>query len=399
MQRENIKPPPRHARAGRVALLGAALAISSLSCKSKIESDAQAASAPPPPPVSVAEVVSAPVTEAGEYTGRSEAVDYVEVRPRVSGELRRAAFREGDLVKKGDLLFVIDPRPYEAALARAQGALARSRSDVAFAQRDAARAGELIKNGSISGREWDTQTSALQQFTAAEQVATADVTAAGLDVEYSTIRAPVAGRIGRLMVTPGNLVAPTTASPLTTLVSVDPLYVYVDVDEARALRLPRPHTAGQPDLVAHVGFAGEDDYPHEASLDFIDNRADPATGTTKLRLVLKNPDGKLSPGLFARVDLPEEGAARPAVLISDRAVGTDQDRRFVMVVDKDNKVQYRGVKLGPLHQGLRVVRDGLAASERVVVRGLQRVRPGVVVAPEIVAMDTVDHPDTTAGAK
>ena len=409
MHRENIEPLTRQtsslpalvarARTGkRGALLGVALAISSVSCHSKVEPEAQAASAPPATPVSVAEVISAPVTEAGEYTGRSEAVDYVEVRPRVAGELRRAAFREGDLVKKGDLLFVIDPRPYEAALARAQGSLARSKADVGFAQRDAARAAELIKNGSISGREWDTQSSALQQFTAAEQVATADVTAAALDVEYSTIRAPVAGRIGRLMVTPGNQVAPTTASPLTTLVSVDPLYVYVDVDEARALRLPRPHTPGQPELVAHVGFAGEDDFPHEASLDFIDNRSDPATGTTKLRLVVRNPDGKLSPGLFARVDLPEEGGARPAVLVSDRAVGTDQDRRFVMVLDRDDKVQYRGVKLGPLHEGLRVVREGLAPSERVVVRGLQRVRPGVVVAPEVVAMASVDHPDSaTAG--
>jgi membrane fusion protein, multidrug efflux system len=389
MHRSNITSLARHALYAAAGLL----ALSSVSCQTKIEPEAHAGSPPPATPVSVAEAISATVTEASEYTGRSEAVDSVEIRPRVAGELERAAFREGDLVKKGDLLFVIDPRPYQAALARAQGSLAKSKADVAFAERDAARAAELIKSGSISGREWDSQNCALQQLTAAEQVASADVTAASLDVEFSTIRAPVSGRIGRLMVTPGNLVAPANPGPLTTLVSVDPLYVYVDVEEAHALQLARPHVAGHDDLVAHVAFGGEDDYPHEARLDFVDNRADPATGTTKVRLVVKNPDGKLSPGLFARVRLPEDGAARPAVLVSDRAVGTDQDRRYVLVVDKDNKVQYRSVKLGPLHEGLRVVKGGLAASERVVVRGLQRVRPGVAVTPEVVAMASVDHPD------
>ena len=385
---------PRHWLAvGAMALLP----LASLSCQARVEPEARASAGPQSVPVGVAEAITASVSEAGEYTGRSEAVDSVDIRPRVAGELQRATFREGDLVKKGDLLFVIDPRPYQAALARAEGALARAKADLGFAQRDAARAAELIKTGAISGREWDTQSSALQQLAGAQQVAAADVTSAALDVEFSTVRAPVAGRIGRLLVTPGNLVSPSGTGPLTTLVSVDPLYVYVDVDEARALRLPRPNAVGAAQVVARVGFAGEDDFPHEATLDFVDNRADPQTGTTKVRLLVKNPQGKLSPGLFARVRLPEDSGPRQAVLIADRAIGTDQDRRFVLVVDKDNKVQYRLVKLGPLHEGQRVVRDGLSPSERVVVRGLQRVRPGAVVAPETVAMASVDHAAAPAG--
>ena len=384
---------PRPASAIAIALL-----IAGTSCQRvEVEHEAHAGPAAAAPPVGVAEALAASVTDADEYTGRSDAVDSVEIRPRVSGELERALFHEGDLVKKGDPLFVIDPRPYQAALDHARGALSHSKADVAFAARDAARATELIKSGSISAREWDTQNSALAQLTAAEQVAAADVAAAGLNVEYTTIRAPVNGRIGRVVVTPGNQVGPGGGAPLTTLVSVDPLYVYVDVDEARALHLPRPHAQGQARLMARVGFAGEDGHPHEAALDFVDNRADPTTGTTRIRLVVKNTDGALSPGLFARVQLPEAAGPTTAVLVSDRAVGTDQDRRFVFVVDNDNKVQYRGVKLGPLHDGLRVVREGLAPSERVVVRGLQRVRPGAVVAPEALVMTSVDRAEAATG--
>jgi RND family efflux transporter MFP subunit len=388
-------------RVARTAVAAAALA-SAAACHGRIEPDAHAGPNAPAMaiPVTVAEAVGATITETSEYTGRVEAVDSVDVRARVAGQLERAAFREGDLVKKGDLLFIVDPRPYQAELARAEGALARAKADAELAQREAGRADELLKTKSISEHEWDTQTGARTAMMAASQVASADVAAASLNVEYASIRAPVAGRIGRILVTPGNLVSPTTASPLTTLVSVDPLYVYVDVEEARALRIARPHAtrAGflEDGVVAQVGFAGEDEYPHEARMDFIDNRVDPATGTLKIRLVIKNPDGRLTPGLFARVRLPEEDA-RAAVLVSDRAVGTDQDRKFVLVVDGDNKVQYRAVKLGPLHDGLRVVRDGVAPADRVVVRGLQRVRPGAAVAPELVTMASVDRPAVEQG--
>lgn len=386
----------------RKILLVAAFAAST-SCHGKIESDAHAGPPGPLTPVSVAEPIGAAVTETTEYTGRAEAVDYVDIRARVAGQLQRVTFREGGLVKKGDLLFVIDPRPYQAALDRAKGALERTEVNVGLAQRDAARARELLQSQSIAEREWDTQRSAVDQLTAESRVAAAEVTSAGLDLEYAFVRAPVDGRIGRALVTVGNLVGPTTTTPLATLVSVDPLYVYVDVEEARALRTARPRVsgpsgAGEDRLTGRVGFAGEDGYPHEATMDFMDNRVDPATGTTRLRLVVPNPGGSLTPGLFARVQLPQ-GGAHQSLLISDRAVGTDQDRKYVYVVDHDDKVQYRAVKLGPLHEGLRIVHDGLSPDDRVVVRGLQRVRPGAQVKPETVSMASVDQPPTTLGAQ
>ena len=374
-----------------------AIVTASTACHGKLETQARASASAPAAPVSVAQPVTETVIEASEYTGRAEAVDYVELRARVAGELQRVAFREGDLVKKGELLFVIDPRPYEAALARAKGALARSQADLRVAERAAARADALLNSKSISEHEWDTQSGALQQLTAASQVASAEVRSAELDLEYAFMRAPVNGRMGRALVTAGNLVGPATTAPLATLVSVDPLYVYVDVDEARALHLVRPRVrapsgsaAGANEVVGRVGFAGEDGYPHEAPMDFMDNRVDPATGTTKLRLVVPNPDGHLTPGLFARVEMPDD-SARQTLLISDHAVGTDQDRKFTYVVDSDNKVQYRAVKLGPLHRGLRVVREGLHMGDRVIVRGTQRVRPGASVLPTLVTMDSLDQ--------
>jgi RND family efflux transporter MFP subunit len=204
-------------------------------------------------------------------------------------------------------------------------------------------------------------------------------------------RSPIEGRIGRVLITPGNLVGPTTPSPLATVVSVNPLYVYVDVDETRALRLTR-----KGDAVARVGFAGEDGYPHEAALDFLDNRVDPQTGTLKVRAVLKNPDGLWGHGLFARVQIPE-AAAHDAFLIADLAVATDQDRRFVWVVGADGKVEHRQVKLGPLNGGLRVVREGLTESDLIIVRGLQRVHPGSLVAPQTISMTEAAGLEQIAG--
>jgi multidrug efflux system membrane fusion protein len=319
----------------------------------------------------------------------------------VAGQLVRVAFREGDLVKKGALLFVVDPRPYEAALARAEGALQRSEASLALAQRDTERAKGLITTNTIAEREWDSQNSSLDQFTADARTARADVSTAKLNLEFAYVRAPVDGRIGRANITVGNLVGPDTPTPLATLTSVDPLYVYFDVEEARALKLRPPHAGhgaeptGAP-LAGSVGFAGEDGYPHEGKLDFIDNRVDPATGTIKLRLVVPNGDGRLTPGLFARVELPE-GEPHPMLLLSDRAVGTDQDRKFVYVIDRDNKVEYLGVQLGPSRDGLRVVREGVSGGDRIIVRGLQRVRPGAVVVPEVVPMRSVDQPAKAPG--
>ena len=336
------------------------------------------------PKVTVAQPLSATVADFTEHTGRTEAPEAVEIRTRASGHLVRAAFREGDLVKKGDLLFVVDPRPYQAALARAQADLQSVRADHELAKKNAARAEELLKTNVIPQRDYDAQSAAVDQFAARRAAAAAAVSSAELELDYAYVRSPIAGRIGRILITAGNIVGPGTASPLATVVSVDPLYVYIDVSEVEGLRL-----RGAGGGVARVGFPGEDGYPHEVPIDFIDNRVDPATGTLKVRAVVRNPDGRLSHGLFARVRLTD-GAAREVLLVADRAIATDQDRRFVWVVGADGRARYHAVKLGPLEDGLRVVREGLSPSDRVVVRGLQRVRPGVEVTPELIAMRAVD---------
>jgi RND family efflux transporter MFP subunit len=352
-------------------------------------------SAPPSlnrPKVSVATPIETNVTEFSEHTGRAEARGSVEIRARASGYLTQAGFHEGDLVKKGDLLFVIDTRPYRNALVRAKAELESLRADRELAQRNADRAQHLLETDAISQREWDSQNALVHTLAARADVATAAVAEAELDLEYAYVRSPIDGRVGRILVTPGNLVGPSTAMPLTTVVSVDPLYVYIDLDEAHALRIGRAAGAQ-----AHVGFAGEEGHPHEAALDFFDNHVDPSTGTLKARAVVNNRDGRLTDGMFARVQL-SEGAAHPVVLISDRAIATDQDRRFVWVVGAGDKIAYRAVKLGPIEQGMRVVREGLSASDRVVVRGLQRVRPGVEVLPDAIAMGGVDSDEHQAGA-
>ncbi len=379
-------------RAAGLFLLAALAADAAAGCGRAHEAHAQGGP-PAPAKVTAARPVVAPVAEYSEHAGRAEAPASVEVRSRASGQLERAAFREGDLVQKGDLLFVVDPRPYRAALARARAEHEGAKADHALAQKEAARAEELFKTTAIAERELDARGAALAQLSARRDAAAAAVSATELDLEYARVRSPIAGRIGRVLVTPGNLVGPATPSPLATVVSVDPLYVYVDVDEARALELRRAGGA----VAARVGFPGEAGHPHEARVDFLDNRVDPATGTLKVRAVVANPDGELSPGLFARVRLTA-GGAREAVLVSDRAVATDQDRRFVWVVGPGERAQYRAVKLGPLEGGLRVVREGLGADDRVVVRGLQRLRPGAGVAAELVAMGEADGAPGAGGA-
>jgi RND family efflux transporter MFP subunit len=339
----------------------------------------------PHPQVTVAEPVVASVAEFSEHTGRTEAPGTVEIRARASGYLLRAAFHEGDVVKKGDLLFLIDPRPYQAVLARAKADLLSARADYELAKKNAARAEQLFKTDAIPERDLDAQRAAVDRLAAHLAAAEAAVSSAALDLDYAYVRSPIAGRIGRMLITPGNIVAPGTPTPLATVVSIDPLYVYIDVDETHGLRL-----RGAARGLARVGFPGEEGYPHEARIDFIDNRVDPATGTLKVRAVVRNPDGRLSHGLFARVRLTD-GVANDVLLISDRAIATDQDRRFVWVVGADGKAKYHAVKLGPLESGLRVVREGLSPSDRVVVRGLQRIRPGAEVTAELISMNAVDR--------
>jgi RND family efflux transporter MFP subunit len=379
--------------AASVLFCAGGASLATVSCSKHIENEAHAGPAENRPQVTVAQVTQAEITEFSEHTGHTESPSSVEIRARATGYLMRAAFHEGDLVKKGDLLFEVDAKPYQATLARAQAELVSSRVDQELARKNAARGEQLFKANVISEQEWDTRGATFHQLEARTQVASATVNSAQLDLEYAYVRSPIAGRIGRFLVTPGNLVGPTLPTPLTTVVSVDPLYVYVDVDETRALQLGRT-----PGAVARVGFAGEDGYPHEASLDFFDNRVDPQTGTMKVRAVLKNPDGRWVHGLFARVQLPAE-SAHQAVLIADLAVATDQDRRFVWVVGPDGKVEHRTVKLGPLNGGLRVVREGLTPADRIVVRGLQRVRPGTLVAAEAITMRDASQLEKLAEAK
>jgi len=360
-------------------------------CGSRAEAVTQAA-APPAPKVTVAHPVVASVAEFSEHTGRAESPETVDIRARASGHLVRVAFHEGELVKKGDLLFVVDPRPYQASLARARADLESIQADHELAKKNTARDEQLYKEKVINEREWDIQRASLAQTSARRSAAAAAVQSAALDLDYTQIRSPIDGRIGRIQVTVGNLVGPSTPTPLATVVSVDPLYVYVDVDEVQGLRLRRDGKGA-----ARIGLPGEEGYPHEAPITFLDNRVDPATGTLRVRAVLKNPDGALSAGLFARVQITY-GTVQQVVLVSDRAIGTDQDRRFVWVIGQDGKAAYRKVKLGALEGGLRVVRDGLAANDRVVVRGLQRIRPGVEVTPELIQMNAVDKDNVTEAA-
>jgi membrane fusion protein, multidrug efflux system len=371
---------PRWAAPGTALL--AALLVTLAACGESgnpMERAAHADPAAAAPKVTVALPVVQEVQPWRAYTGRAEAVDSVEIRARVGGYLQRAAFREGNLVKKGDLLFVVDARPFAASHARAQAELDGARAEAALARLDAQRSDKLWAERVISESEHDRERSKVVQREALAKRAEAVVREAALDIEFSNLRAPIDGRIGRIQVTPGNLVGPSTPAPLTTLVSVDPLHVYVDVVEADALLLEGgKHSAA-------VGFPGETGYPHQATVDFIDNHVDAGTGTVKVRAVVKNPDGKLTPGLFARLRIATE-QPRPTVLVIDSAFGTDQSHKFAYVIDEAGVVQYREVELGELHEGLRVVRRGLAAGDRVVVRGLQRARPGAAVDAEVMPM-------------
>ena len=363
--------------------------------------------APPPPKVKVTQPVVRETMEWDEFTARLDAVDSVEIRPRVSGYLQAVHFQDGTLVKKGELLFTIDPRPYEAVLRRTQAELAAATSRLALAQKNAARAADLLKSHAISQEEADIRESNRRQAEAAVEQAQAAVESAQLDVEFTRVAAPVAGRVGRKLVTEGNLISGsvgTQGTLLTTIVSLDPIYAYFEADEGSVLKYNRLARAGQRPSSrdhknpVHVGLADEEGFPHDGVMDFVDNQIDRGTGTIVGRALLPNPDLSLLPGLFARLQLPGSGKYR-AILIPDEAVGTDQSQRFVWVVDAENKVQYRTVKIGPMIDGLRVVREGLAPEDRLVVAGIQRVRPGVVVAPEPVpataAVATVAPADGT----
>ena len=358
--------------------------------------------APPAPQVSVATVVAEQVRQWDDFTGRVQAVQSVELRPRVSGYVERVAFTEGADVRMGDLLFVIDPRPYRAALAQAEAQLARARSEALLANAQNARAQALVDARAISREEFETRNAATAQGNAAVRAAEAAVTAARLNLQYTEVRAPIDGRVGRALVTVGNL-AQADATLLSTVVSQDPVHVHFEADERTWLRYARQARDGEGNGAGNavrVGLASDEGYPHVGTVDFIDNHVDPATGTIRARAVLRNPDGLFTPGLFARVQL-QGSQAIDALLVDDKAVLTDQDRKYVYVLGEGDVAERRDVVLGPLVDGLRVVEQGLAPGDRVIVNGLQKVfMPGMPVAPETVATraPTADPRVAAAGA-
>jgi multidrug efflux system membrane fusion protein len=359
--------------------------------------------APPPVPVSVAKVIEKPVIEWDEFSGRITAIESVQIRPQVSGTITEIHFQDGQLVKKGDLLFTIDPRPFQAALASAQATLASAQAHYALAQTNHQRNASLIASHAIAQSEFDATNDALLEADANVKAAQAAVQTAQINLDYTAITAPVTGRVSRAEITVGNLVVgnATAAPVLTSIVSVSPVYVEFEVDEQAYLKYAANGASGNTGIdkiPIAIGLANETDYPHQGRIHSLDNSLDTTSGTIRVRGIFDNPTGALVPGLYAKVRVGGS-AAQDVVLVDDRAVGTDQDKKFVMVIDDANKANYRMITLGPIVDGLRVVRSGLQKGERIVVNGLQRVRPNSIVQPTEVAMDrNVTPPELTASA-
>jgi RND family efflux transporter MFP subunit len=351
-------------------------------------------SAPPPPAVTVATVASQEVTEWDEFTGRFEAVDAVDIRPRVSGYIKRVVFDEGKEVRKGDVLFEIDPRPYEADLARAQAELEQARTAAALATRDVERGQRLVQINALSREEFDNRSTAAQRSAAAIQIAEAAVTTARLNLEWTIVRSPISGRVGRAEVTAGNLVQAGSPTPLTSVVSLDPIYVAFEGDEQSYLKyaaMARNGSRTGNRTPVSLGLADEGDrYPYTGYVDFVDNQLNPESGTIRIRAVVSNRDRRFTPGLYARVKLVGSGQYQ-ATLIQDRAVGTDQDKKFVMVLGPDSTVSYRAVKLGRIVNGLRIVQEGLKPGEQIVINGLQRIRTGAKVLAAVEPMSPASN--------
>jgi len=382
----------------RLAVTGvlslAGLSLAALTVGGKKEPPA----APQPQAVTVAEVPERQITEWDEFTGRLEAVDQVEIHPRVTGYIKRVTFAEGKEVRKGEVLFEIDPRPYEADLARAEAELESARSAASLAKSEVQRAGKLVDMQAISREEFDSRTSAEVQGGAQVRALEAAVRTARLNLEWTRIRSPIAGRVSNALVTAGNLVqaGPPAGAVLTTVVSVDSMYLYFDSDEQTYLRYAsRARNSGGTNwrtarLPVYLGLANESGFPHEGRLDFVDNQVDPTSGTIRTRAVFSNRSRALTPGLFARVKLVGTEKMN-ATLVRDAAIGTDQDRKFVLVVGPGDTLAYRPIVPGRLTDGLRIVTSGLKPGERIVVNGLMRVRPGMKVAPTLAPM----VPDST----
>lgn len=392
-----MSPTPRFNR--RLGLIAGAIALVALGAVGLGQfgqpANANAGpAAPPATPVSVAQVVSQEISAWNEFSGRLEAVDRVDVRARVSGAVQAVHFREGSLVKAGELLVSIDPAPYQAEVARLEAQVAAAQARVTYSQSEAQRAKSLLEERAVAKREFDEKDNAAREAAANLRAAQAALQSAQLNLGYTQVRAPVAGRVGKIEVTTGNLVAAGAGAPvLTTLVSVSPIYASFDADEqvVRDVLASLPGAEGS----ARGERRGLDRVPVEmlnndhattGRIQLVDNQVDAKSGTLRVRAVFDNKDGALMPGQFAKLRMGQ-ASREAALLINERAVGTDQDKRYVIVVGQNNQAEWRPVTLGANVNGLRVVTSGLKGGERIVVGGVQRVRPGSVLAPKDVAMD------------
>jgi multidrug efflux system membrane fusion protein len=344
-------------------------------------------------PVSVAKVIGRDVNLWSEFSGRLVAVDRADVRPRVSGTIEAIHFKDGTLVNKGDLLFTLDSRPYIAEVDRAAGQLASAQAQAQAARKESERASRLFKEKALSSREYDQRQSDINVADANVKSAEAALEVAKLNLDYAAIKAPVSGRVGRAEITVGNLVEGGMGNGpvLTTIVSSMPIYADFEMDEPTFLHYVGVTAGDVTKIPVELGLATETGAPHAGHVQSFDNRMDVASGTIRVRAVFDNPDGILIPGMFARILL---GSAAPmkAILITDRAIGTDQNKKFVLVVGDDNKVEYREIKPGPAVDGLRIVEEGLKEDEKIIVNGLQRARPGAPVTPELVEMNAKEKP-------
>ncbi|WP_447042646.1 efflux RND transporter periplasmic adaptor subunit [Vreelandella sp. H-I2] len=373
------------------------LLIMTLLAGCEAKSEEAAAPSSPPPEVDVAQIVAQPVVLSESFTGRVEAAETVELRPRVSGYIQEVAFEEGELVEQGALLFLIDQRPYQARVGAAQADLAQARSQLAQAGSEAERARVLLGRQAISQEVHDQRQSTLNNARAMVDAAQAALESAELDLEYTRITAPVSGRVGRAMVTLGNL-ANADQSLLTTLVSIDPVHVYFEADEQAAFASQTLLTGDAPNSLT-IELGGDPQRQYKGTLDFIDNRLNPNTGTLQFRAVLANPDGRIRPGEFARVDMPV-ARLEQAVLVDRKAVLTNQDRRYVYVVDENNLAERRQVTTGRQVAERTVITEGLNAGDRVIVNGVQKVFfPGMEVSPQSVAATPAADDQPTIAAR
>jgi multidrug efflux system membrane fusion protein len=378
--------------AGLVLAVAAAGTVALFMPNTSSQSSAASAAAPPTP-VSVAAVEKRDVTLWDEFSGRLEAVERVEIRPRVAGAVQAVHFREGALVKAGDLLVTIDPDPYAAEVERSNAQVLSAEARLTLAKKEQDRAQQLQQSnsGAITQASVDQRVGAYHEAEANLRAAQAALRSAQLNLSYTQVRAPVSGRVGKLEITIGNLVSAGSGAPvLTTLVSVDPIYASFNADEDVVMRALKTLTTTGADaqigrIPVHMVTATSNGAAFEGHLQLIDNQVDARSGTVRVRAVFDNPDGHLMPGQFARLRMGQVKSA-PALMVNERAIGTDQNKKFVMVVGADKKAAYREVTLGAFVDGLRVVTKGLEPGERIIVNGLQRVRPGALVAPELVAM-------------